>query len=113
MKPVFWHPLARLDADQAAAWYAQEGGLALELAFTAALQDAVQRLAQHPGIGSQRCGESLGMPSLRQWPVHTFPHLIFYLERDSQLDVWRVLHASTDIPAWLGEPDNDPASLSE
>ena len=35
MKPVFWHPLARIDADQAAAWYAQEGGLTLELAFTA------------------------------------------------------------------------------
>lgn len=113
MKPLFWHPQARLDADHAAAWYARQGGVKLELAFTDALQDAVQRLAQHPGIGSVRCAERVGIPFLRQWPVKHFPHLVFYIERPGEVDVWRVLHARNDIPAWMGDPDHDPKSPTE
>jgi plasmid stabilization system protein ParE len=30
-----------------------------------------------------------------------FPYLIFYVERESELDVWRMLHGQRDIPAWL------------
>nr|MEA2799523.1 toxin ParE1/3/4 [Phenylobacterium sp.] len=33
-----------------------------------------------------------------------YPYLIFYVERDSHVDVWRLLHAERDIPAWLQEP---------
>ena len=113
MKPPFWHPQARLDLDHAAAWYARQGGQRLELAFTDALQTAVQHLVQHPGIGSARCGETVGIPLLRQWPVKGFPHLVFYLDRPGQLDIWRVLHARTDIPSWMIEPDNDPTSPRE
>ena len=32
-----------------------------------------------------------------------YPYLIFYIERDGHVDVWRVLHALRDIPAWLQE----------
>jgi len=113
VKPVFWHPLSRLDVDRAAAWYAGQGGVTLELAFTEALQLAVKRLMQHPGIGSVRCGEALGIPFLRQWPIRGFPHLLFYIDRPGQLDIWRVLHARNDFPSWLGEPDNEPTSPPE
>jgi toxin ParE1/3/4 len=108
VKPVFWHPLARQDVALAAAWYAGQGGLPLELAFTAALEDALRHLMRHPGMGSERCAEALAIPGLRQWPIRKFPHSVFYLERPGQLDIWRVLHGRTDIPAWLGDPDNDP-----
>jgi toxin ParE1/3/4 len=27
-----------------------------------------------------------------------YPHLIFYIERDDHVDVWRVLHGQRDIP---------------
>lgn len=43
MKPARWRPLALRDVDEAAAWYGAEGGLALELAFTKALESAVPR----------------------------------------------------------------------
>jgi toxin ParE1/3/4 len=29
--------------------------------------------------------------------------LIIYLERDTRLDIWRVLHAQRDVPAWMGQ----------
>jgi toxin ParE1/3/4 len=31
------------------------------------------------------------------------PYLIFYIDRDDHVDVWRVLHAQRDIPARLRE----------
>jgi toxin ParE1/3/4 len=34
-----------------------------------------------------------------------YPHLVFYVERDDHVDVWRVLHGSRDIPAWMQVPD--------
>lgn len=102
MKPLQWHPLARRDADEAAAWYAQQGGLPLELGFTDALQAATGLMSAHPGIGSPRYATVLNLPGLRLWPVEGFPYLVFYVERETQLDIWRVLHAQRDIPAWMG-----------
>lgn len=40
-------------------------------------------------------------PGLRFWQVKRFPYLIFYVEREDHVDVWRVLHGQRDIPAWL------------
>ncbi len=37
--------------------------------------------------------------------VGKFPYLLFYLERETSVDVWRLLHTSRDIPASLREPD--------
>ena len=103
MKPLQWHPDARLDVVDAADWYAAQGGLALELAFTDALEKAVGQINRHPGIGSPRHAVLLQIADLRVWPVKGFPQLIFYVEREQRIDVWRVLHAQRDIPAWMGE----------
>jgi toxin ParE1/3/4 len=35
--------------------------------------------------------------------VQRYPYLVFYVERDDHIDVWRVLHGQRDIPAWLGK----------
>ena len=35
-----------------------------------------------------------------------YPYLIFYLEQTDHIDVWRVLHAKTDIQAWLQDPSS-------
>jgi toxin ParE1/3/4 len=40
---------------------------------------------------------------LRSWPLTRFPYLVFYFERDDCVDVWRVLQAQRDIPAWINE----------
>jgi toxin ParE1/3/4 len=35
------------------------------------------------------------------WPLRGFPYRIVYRDTGALLDVWRVLHAQRDIPAWL------------
>jgi toxin ParE1/3/4 len=32
-----------------------------------------------------------------------YPYLLFFMERDDHIDVWRVLHGKRDIPAWLAK----------
>lgn len=45
----------------------------------------------------------LQIDELRFWPVNGFPYLIFYVERDDRIEIWRVLHAQRDIPAWIAD----------
>lgn len=33
----------------------------------------------------------------------SLPDLVFYIERDDLIDVWRILHDMRDIPTWLRE----------
>ena len=44
---------------------------------------------------------------MRSWVVRGSPYLVFYVERETDIDVWRVRHAARDIPAWLQEPLED------
>jgi toxin ParE1/3/4 len=39
-----------------------------------------------------------------------YPYLLFFMERDDHIDVWRVLHGKRDIPVWLAN-DTDPDNL--
>lgn len=103
MKPVHWRPLAVRDVDDVAAWYAEQGGVKLELAFIESLQAATALMAAHPGIGSPRHATVLNISGLRSWPLKKFPQWIFYIEHETHLDVWRVLHSERDIPAWMEE----------
>lgn len=103
MKSLAWRPLAIQDTDTAAGWYAEQGGTALELRFIEALEKASQHIATHPASGSLRYAELLQLNELRFWPLKHFPCLIFYLERETHIDIWRVLHSESDIPAWVHE----------
>jgi toxin ParE1/3/4 len=55
--------------------------------------------------GGDRYAHALDLPGLRFWPCTRYPYLVFYAERDEQIEVWRVLHTSRDIPRWLIERD--------
>ena len=43
----------------------------------------------------------------RFWPLSRFPYLVFYIEREDHIDVWRVLHAQRDVASFLGAPEQD------
>lgn len=96
---------ARADERDAVAYYAAEAGLDLALDFTEALRDAYRFIEEHPGLGSPRYGDLLGLRGLRSRRVGRFPYLVFYIEQPDRIDIWRVLHAQRDIPATLGEAD--------
>jgi len=98
---VALRPAARVDVDEAAAWYAEQGGTLLELRFIDALVTAFAHIARHPASGSSLRAMPPDVGALRFWPLKKFPYLVFYLPYGADVDVWRVLHAERDIPAWL------------
>ena len=70
------------------------------------MEAAIGHVSHHPASGSLRHAMELKLEGLRFWPVHGFPFLIFYIEHSTQVDVWRVLHAQRDVPAWMQEADS-------
>lgn len=102
--PVVLREAAARDVDSALAHYEEEAGASVARSFIDALERAVQHVGRHPATGSPRYATELGLPGLRSWPLDGFPYLVFYVQRQGSIDVWRLLHAQRDIPAWLGPP---------
>ena len=91
--------------DDAIAYYLDEGAAEAALGFIDALEQAYARIGRHPAAGSPRYVHELNLPGLRYWPLARYPHVVFYVEQDQYIDVWRVLHGRRDIPAWMHEPE--------
>lgn len=102
-KPVVPREQANRDVDEAVAYYLCEASEAVALGFIDALEQAYTHIGRHPAIGSPRYAHELSLPGLRAWPLTGYPQLVFYVERPDHIDVWRVLHAQRDIPAWMQE----------
>ena len=101
VKPVVRRSRADQDILEAVEHYLQDAGERTALRFVDAIEKAFLHIARHPASGSPRHALELELPGLRCWPVKRFPHLVFYVEHDDRIDVWRVLHGQRDIPAWL------------
>ncbi|MFT4249333.1 MAG: type II toxin-antitoxin system RelE/ParE family toxin [Pseudomonas sp.] len=102
-KPVRILPQAEHDLRKATVWYRDQGGEGLALKWADAVAAALRHVGGYPRTGGSRYAVALQLDGLRFWPIQKFPYLIFYIERDTHLDVWRVLHAQRDIPAWMGD----------
>lgn len=102
-KPVHVLPQAENDLRQATAWYREQSGEALAMKWVDAVSTAIRHVAAHPRAGASRYAVALNLGGLRFWPVQKFSYMVFYVERETQVDVWRVLHAQRDIPEWMGE----------
>ena len=102
-KPVVYRQRTRRDIDEAKERYLSEASAAVALRFLDALDLAFERMGEHPASGSPRYASVLGIPGLRSWNVTGFPYLVFAVEEEAAVNVWRVLHAASDIPAWLQE----------
>ncbi len=100
-RPLILRAQAEQDIEQAVSYYLAEGAEQAALAFVDALENTFKHIARRPAVGSPRYAVELDLPGLRTWQVSRFPYLVFYRELDSQLDVWRVLHAQRDIPALM------------
>lgn len=101
VKPVWPRERANRDVDEAIAHYLREGAAQAALGFIDALEQAYAQIGRFPATGSSRYAHELNLPGLRFWPLAHHPHLVFYIERDGHVDVWRVLHGQRDIPAWM------------
>jgi toxin ParE1/3/4 len=100
-KPVIPRELAIKDVDDALAYYLNENAHQAALGFIDALEKAYAHIALHPATGSARYAHELNLPGLRFWQLAKYPQLVFYIEHERHIDVWRVLHGERDIPATL------------
>ena len=103
VKPVQLRRLAADDIDTALAHYLAEVEPAIAAGFVDALERGIAHIGRHPHSGSLRFAYELDIPGLRAWPLTRYPYLIFYVEHESRLDVWRVLHTRRDIPTALAD----------
>lgn len=101
-KPVVLRQQAEQDISEAVEHYRAEAGEAVALKVIDELERVLTRMATHPGTGSSRYAHDLGLPGLRFQLLRKHPYLVFYVEQENSIDVWRVLHGHRDIPTWLG-----------
>ena len=97
--PVLLREQARRDVEQAIGYYLDEAGETVALGFVDALQAAYRAIAEGPATGSPRYAVELDLPGLRSIALRGYPYLVFYMEAEGPVQVWRVLHAHRDIPA--------------
>ena len=90
--------------EEAIDFYLREAGDRIALGFSDALNRNYRIMASQPGAGTPRYAHELDLPGLRSQILKGYPYLVFYIELDDHIDVWRVLHAHRDIPAWLQQP---------
>lgn len=102
-KTVVQLPLAAKDVEAAIDFYLFEASQSVALGFVDALEGAYRLIGEQPAAGSSRYAHELQLPGLRSWPLKRYPYLVFYIEHADRVDVWRVLHAASDLPAWMTE----------
>ena len=102
-KPVIPRSQADRDVDQALEYYLEQGTTDTALNFIDALENAYDQIGRHPAAGSPRYDHELNLPGLRFWQLTNFPHMVFYIEHEDRIDIWRVLHGQRDIPSWMVE----------
>ena len=105
-KPIVPREHARRDIEEAVDFYAREAGERVALGFIDMVESAYRAIAIRPIAGSPRYASELNLPGLRCRSLRRYPYLVFYVEREDHIDVWRVLHARRDIPAWMQDSDN-------
>ena len=91
------------DIDAAAAYLLTEAGPQVAARFINATEAALAHVGRHPHHGTLRFSYDLDIPALRAWPLARFPYLVFYLERNDEIDVWRILHSRRDLSAALAD----------
>ncbi|MCM2339673.1 type II toxin-antitoxin system RelE/ParE family toxin [Rhodoferax sp.] len=92
---------ANRDVDDAIDHYLSESAERAALGFVDALEQAYAHIARHPATGSPRYAHALNIPGLRSRSLNRYPYLVFFIECEDSIDVWRVLRGQRDIPAWL------------
>ena len=106
-KPVVLRERAWHDIGAAVEHYMAEAGPAVALAFIDALEDARREIGERPASGSPRHAHELDIPGLRFRRAGRFPWLIFYVETETEIEIWRVLHGARDIPDGMREPGEE------
>ena len=102
-KPIVVRALAQRDIDTILDRYWFDASPQVARAYAVALRQAFQHLSRFPLTGSSRYSRRSPLCDLRGWPVQGFPYLVFYVEEEFSVDIYRILHTARDIPSSLRE----------
>lgn len=78
-------------------YYREHAGTPVAEKFPFEVDQALERLSQHPNIGSPRPALELDIEGIKSWALNRFPHQIFYEIQDDHVELWRILHPRRDI----------------
>ncbi len=101
MKPPILSAAADADLLNAHAYYLEVAGDKVAEDFMQQADTALLHLQSFPGTGSNRYAQMSPHAHLRFWTLKRFPYAVFYIERDTVIDIVRVLHQASDIPFHL------------
>ena len=107
MTTVRLRPLAEAELVERTRYYAREGDADLGERFLDAAIAALGAIGRVPGAGSPIVGERCGIPGLRVRRVVGFPCGWVYFDRDTQVDVVRLLADAQDLPSILADVEPD------
>lgn len=103
-KPVRLRELAATDLEDASDYYRRHGGEQVALDFIDVVERGIERIGRSPHVGSLRFAYELAIPDLRAWPLPRLPYIVFYIVKDDEIDVWRILHARRDVSSTVAPP---------
>jgi toxin ParE1/3/4 len=96
VKGCVLRPLARQDRRGEVRYYRDEAGPVVAAKVVVALKRALQTLQHQPAIGSSVLARELGLPQMRMWLVDGFPLALWYFERETHIDVVRLVGQRQD-----------------
>lgn len=112
MKPVFLRVVAERFFEAELDSLVDKGEERTAAGMATALGKLKNAISAHPGSGSPRYANLLDLPGLRHRKLGRYAYLVFYVERETTIDVWQILHARMDILHRLRDPDA-PAEIDE
>lgn len=94
---------AQGDIDAIIDHYRLTAGADVASRFLDSLDAAKRTLMLNPAIGARQEGLPRRQGEIRRWPLHSFPHRLFYQHDRRQILLLRVLHSARNWPALLTE----------
>lgn len=94
MKPAVFHDQAKMELDEALAWYEQRR-LGLGRAFQVAVEDAIRRICENP-----RIGKPYRTTQFHYVLVRRFPYVVFYSEGMDAIRVMAIAHGRRKPGYW-------------
>ena len=99
MKPYALRPQAREDRRNEVRYYRREAGAKVAANLIEALERALRELELQPAIGSLTLGQVIGLAGMRTWRVDGFPLTFWYFERETHVDIARLVGQRQDALA--------------
>ena len=96
-KSILPHRHAVDDVLDVVDYYREHVGTPVAENFSLEVDQALERLSQHPNIGSPCLALDLDIEGIKSWALKRFPHQIFYEIQDDHIELWRILHPRRDI----------------